>query len=658
MALSGILNTTDYNGRYIEFAWSASQSIANNETTVTYTLYGRGKASSGFYKAAPVRVILNDDTKNYEFNKTTRFELWNGTYVGGGSFTIPHNESGKASFKIKVEAAIYSGSVNCSGTKTFTLDDIPVKALVTKVPDSFNDEENPTMEYDNVIGNKADKLEVCISLTGAKSDISYREVDTDSTSYKFELTDAERKVLRAGTTGANSRTVRFYVRTTINGTTYLHYLSSTYNIKDPKPTLNPTITDTGKISSELTGNGDIIIKGYNVVTVDTGAAAVKEAQLKSVKVVNGSKTLNAASGNMYHVETDTFTITATDSRGNTTPLTVKKTLINYFKPTCNLNVGVLNAEGATTLKIKGNAFKGSFGATENNVVVQFRYQPEEGDFTEWQNVDTLTIGDDNTYNIEQPVSGLDYQLAYTFQARILDSIYNANTEPAVESVQIKVKSIPIVDWSKDDFNFNVNVNSQKSIIFPSGTEGIRGTNTDGEEVLALQPSNLNDNLVLGYGNYDKQKGMTNIYGNKINMYSNEGVTIDGIKYNNSQILWSGAFYMTGSHTASFKYSDNTTAKASQQPNGIVLVFSAYSSGAAQDWGFHCFFVPKVAIATKPGKGYTFILASSKFDNIATKYVYISDDKITGNDANEATGTAASGIKYTNNGYVLRYVIGV
>lgn len=655
MATSGTLNTTSYNGRYIEFAWSASQSIANNESTITYTLYGRGKAPSGFYKTAPVRVIVNDDTKNYEFNKTTRFELWNGTYVGGGSFTIPHNTNGKASFKIKVEAAIYSGSVNCTGTKTFTLDDIPVKALVTKVPTLFNDEENPTMEYDNVIGNKADKLEVCISLTGAKSDISYREVDIDSTSYKFELTDAERKILRAATTGANSRTVRFYVRTTINGTTYLHYLTSKYEIKNPKPTLNPVIKDEGSVSSEITGNGDIIIKGYNVVNVDTGAAAVKEAQLKSVKVVNGGITLNAASGDMYHVDTDTFTITATDNRGNTTTQTVKKTFINYFKPTCNLKVDIINAEGETKLKISGSCFIGSLGATNNNVFIEYRYEPEDEEFTEWR---TIAPGTTKDFNITVPITGLDYTKAYTFQARVRDTIYNDDTEPAVESAMIKVKSIPVADWSKNDFNFNVKVNSQKSIVFPSGTEGIRGTNTRGEEVLALQPSNLNDNLVIGFGNYDKEHGATNIYGNSINMYSNDGITIDGMKYGKNQILWSGAYYMTSAHTATLKYSDGTAAKVSQQPHGIVLVFSAHTPGVgARDWGFQCFFIPKAAVEAMPGKGYGFILSASKFENIATKYIYINDDKITGNDANEATGTA-SGITYTNNAYSLRYVIGV
>lgn len=47
-----------------------------------------------------------------------------------------------------------------------------------------------------------------------------------------------------------------------------------------------------------------------------------------------------------------------------------------------------------------------------------------------------------------------------------------------------------------------------------------------------------------------------------------------------------------------------------------------------------------------------------FGLMASKYLYIHDDKIGGNDVNGEAGTAASGITYNNAGFVLRYVIGV
>ena len=47
-----------------------------------------------------------------------------------------------------------------------------------------------------------------------------------------------------------------------------------------------------------------------------------------------------------------------------------------------------------------------------------------------------------------------------------------------------------------------------------------------------------------------------------------------------------------------------------------------------------------------------------FSAMASKYLYINDTSIVGNDNNNKTGTGASGIVYANNGFVLRYVIGV
>lgn len=47
-----------------------------------------------------------------------------------------------------------------------------------------------------------------------------------------------------------------------------------------------------------------------------------------------------------------------------------------------------------------------------------------------------------------------------------------------------------------------------------------------------------------------------------------------------------------------------------------------------------------------------------FGIMASKYLYIHDDKIGGNDVNGQSGTGASGITYNNAGFVLRYVIGV
>lgn len=94
-----------------------------------------------------------------------------------------------------------------------------------------------------------------------------------------------------------------------------------------------------------------------------------------------------------------------------------------------------------------------------------------------------------------------------------------------------------------------------------------------------------------------------------------------------------------------------------QPHGIVLVFSRFESGVAQENNYFHFFIPKAFVAQKNGFGHTFIMAANRFAVIATKYLYINNERITGHADNNATGTA-NGITFNNASFVLRYVIGV
>ena len=120
-----------------------------------------------------------------------------------------------------------------------------------------------------------------------------------------------------------------------------------------------------------------------------------------------------------------------------------------------------------------------------------------------------------------------------------------------------------------------------------------------------------------------------------------------------KLLWQGVYYMSESQIATL------AEPVHMQNNGIVLVFSRYSSGQAQNYHFNHEFVHKMFVSMHPGVGNTFLMTTDgSFSVMATKYLYIHDDRIVGNANNESAGTGASGIKYENNGFVLRYVIGV
>lgn len=120
----------------------------------------------------------------------------------------------------------------------------------------------------------------------------------------------------------------------------------------------------------------------------------------------------------------------------------------------------------------------------------------------------------------------------------------------------------------------------------------------------------------------------------------------------NKVLWAGALWPSSEHSLSL------SEYVTDQPHGIVLVFSVYENGAAADWGFSTFFVPKEYVNKHSGKGMDFPMGTTTFGVMANKYLYVGNSAIRGNNTNKQSGTGTSGIKYENGYYVLRYVLGV
>ena len=127
------------------------------------------------------------------------------------------------------------------------------------------------------------------------------------------------------------------------------------------------------------------------------------------------------------------------------------------------------------------------------------------------------------------------------------------------------------------------------------------------------------------------------------------------KYHEQKVLWgdetmTGIPMMTSSHTA------HLSEAVSAQPNGIVLVFCAYNGRDDTNHSWQSFFVPKQLVALSTA-AHTFTLSSGKFTYVGIKHLYISNTSITGHADNILTGTS-NGIRYANDKFILRYVIGV
>ena len=236
--------------------------------------------------------------------------------------------------------------------------------------------------------------------------------------------------------------------------------------------------------------------------------------------------------------------------------------------------------------------------------------------------------------------------------------------------------------------YGMAVRKGNSEIVRFGTAPIVITNTDGDKtyegsgsvmqsdrniVVSTQQTNPDD--IHGGGKaalelyYDKIKDITGIsltvkggstYGdlyesmgtgmyvdnNHIQVVSDDVECILG----KNNILWDAntiGYWMLAEH----KFTLNEPI--SMQPTGAVFVWSHYSNGAVDNWWWTTFFVPKQHVAWRPGDG---MLMSNPYYGL-NKYLYIGDTFIQGTDSNKSNN-AQNGIAVNNQGFVLRYVLGV
>lgn len=378
MASEGSFNTSAYSNRHLTFSWWVnSQDIGNNKTNIGWKLVGAG-SKTGYYKAGNFKVVINGSTV---YSSSDRIELWQGTQVASGSVDIYHESDGNKSFSASAEAGIYYVAVNCSGSGSWSLPSIPRQANLTSAPD-FNDEANPTINYSNPAGNSASSLQACISLTGANADVGYRDISKTGTSYTFNLTTAERNVLRNTCTTSNSRKVTFFVRTVIGGNTFYSTIERTLTIVNANPSFsasNLSYKDNNSTTVAVTGNNQHLVQNLSKLLVTISAATgLKGASIsKYDATINGvTKSITSAGNIDYGVINSgsnlTLSVKVTDSRGNTATATKTVTFLSWSLPTALISLKRKNNyENETYLKVDGSI---SSVNSKNTMTIQYQYK--------------------------------------------------------------------------------------------------------------------------------------------------------------------------------------------------------------------------------------------------------------------------------------------
>lgn len=436
-----------------------STSTAGNSSTLSYTLKLKSTTKNFAQYGVGAAVKLDNQTVAVrDRGAAPRITL--GTYsevtLLSGTHTVAHTSDGSKSMALEYSLDMASASYTpgaMSGSGTMTLTQIPRGATITSAP-NFTDEDDPVVKVSNPAGVSV-QLGIFKDSTHALAD--YRTIS--GTSYTFRLTQAEREAMRRVDTAKNTAQVRFYVKSTVGGQTFITYLTRTLTIQNPAPTLNPTVEDVNQTTLALTGESGNLVKYHSKVAVKTGAQAVKGASLVRQSITCGGHTLTG-DGTLEGVESGTIAISATDSRGNTTTKTVERKLVGYVRLSCTLGQGTPDASGRYDLEVAGACYYGSFGEADNTLTVEYRYRAQGTEaWGAWTAVDRTTpMG--FTYVAHATVEGLDYQTAYEFQARAEDALEQVESQVKV------VKASPGFDWGKDDFAFHIPVYIQGVKVTP------------------------------------------------------------------------------------------------------------------------------------------------------------------------------------------------
>lgn len=336
---NGSINSTF---RLILDTWEIKQYTTNNYTQIGYRL---SLQSTGDYSFALIGSTITLNIAGTEvYNKYSQKDLnkYSTIVITEGEIPVYHEDDGSKKMKVsatytQTSTAYYTpGNMKLEGETELTKINRYAKLIDAE---DFTDEGNPTITYNNPAGNKVKSLMACISLTGAKDDIAYRDVSKTDTTYTFELTDEEREVLRNAASNSKKINIKFYLKTTLLDTdtnqdvVFYSKTDKTMSIVNANPIFeNFDYVDTnteiaGSLTLDRTMQTFVESKSNALITISTldKATAQKGAKMAKYRLVIGNsqveadyKENEAVTLEIKNITSPTFTVYAIDSRGNST----------------------------------------------------------------------------------------------------------------------------------------------------------------------------------------------------------------------------------------------------------------------------------------------------------------------------------------------------
>ena len=448
MATSNTFNTSNTYIKYRIIVTENSYSVANNTSNVTVKVQA-WRTNQGYETYGTGTCYCNIGGTNYSQSISSSQKITYNSYTQlfSKSLTINHNTDGTKALYVS-SYIDHSRFDSTSQGFTVNLTNIPRQATITNAP-NFNDTQNPTITYSNSAGSSVSSLQACISLTGSNPDIAYRNISTTGSSYTFNLTDAERNVLRQATTTSNTRTVYFYIKTVINGSTFYSNQAVKLSIVNANPTFSVAYLDTNSTTTNITTNNQLIIQNNSTLQINiTNATALKYATLSTASInVNGVVTTKNISGSSVTFNVGTLNVannltvpvTVTDSRGNKTTTNLTIQILEWSLPSAIITLArESNFYTSTNLTVDAN-----YSSLNSKNTITIQYQIKKTTDASYGALTTIQDNVQTTFNADNQYS---WNVKVILTDKIGSTTYNL----------FLYKGIPLMFW--DRFLSSISIN--------------------------------------------------------------------------------------------------------------------------------------------------------------------------------------------------------
>lgn len=374
----------------------------------------------------------------------TYYSLNGGEWVGSatdGESVASDSKSGTFNIKNLSPNTTYSLKIKIkrtdsqlwteSSTISFTTYDI---AKLTSAP-NVNIGSSHTITWNNPSG-------ASISLKLCKTDNS-TIIDYGTITGTSKAITPTAGTIYALTPNSNTYKARYIITTTANSTSYTNSKDFTFTVTNSNPTFsNFTYKDTNGTITALTGNNQILVKGYSnvqgIISTSNKAIARNSATMKKYKMLIGSKSATAnysSSANvnisLNNVDTNVIDMYAIDSRGNSTKVSKTVTIKNYFNVSIKTVTAIRtnNVGSGVTLKFEGTFWNDSFGSVKNSIkTCKYQYkETSSSKYIDGETTLTYTISSNKITGSlivkgDLGASGFDVSKSYNIKVILADQL--------------------------------------------------------------------------------------------------------------------------------------------------------------------------------------------------------------------------------------------